>query len=264
LASEEARRPFDLTGGPLLRVTLIKLAEEEQLFILTMHQIVCDGWSMQIFLREFSVLYEAFSRKRLPSLPALAFQYVDFAVCQRRWLQGKVLESALSYWKKQLGNSLPILNLPKDHSRPALQSFRGARHSVELAEPLTEALKDLSRREGVTLFMTLVAAFKSLLYRYTGQEDVAVGFPIANRDWAGTAELIGLFVNTLVLRTDLSGLPTFKELLFRVRDVSLAAYAHQDLPFEKVVEELQPERDLGRNPLYQVKFAIQNRNLSNY
>jgi len=263
LANEEARRPFDLARGPLLRAALVKLAEEEHLFLLTAHQIVCDGWSMQIFLWEFWTLYEAFSGKRLPSLPALAFQYADFAVCQRRWLQGDMLESALSYWKKQLGDSPPVLNLPTDHSRPALQSFCGARQSVVLAEPLTEALKELSRREGVTLFMTLMAAFKNLLYRYTGQEDVTVGFPIANRDWAGTAELIGLFVNTLVLRTDLSGTPTFKEILIRVRDVCLGAYAHQDLPFEKLVEELHSERDLNRNPLFQVMFTFQNRDLPN-
>ena len=257
LANEEARRPFDSAQGPLLRATLVQLAEQEHLFLFTVHQIVCDGWSIQIFFREFWTLYEAFSGKRLPSLPALSLQYADFAVWQRRWLQGEVLESQLSYWKKQFGDCLPVLNLPTDRPRPALQSFRGARRSVVLPESLTEALKELSRREGVTLFMTLMAAFKSLLYRYTGQEDLVVGFPIANRNWAETAGLIGFFVNTLVARTDLPATPTFKELLARVRDVCLGAYGHQDLPFEKLVEELQPERDLSRNPLFQVMFVFQ-------
>jgi len=264
LANEEARRPFDLARGPLLRAALVKIAEEEHLFLLTAHQIVCDGWSMQIFFREFWTFYEASSGQRLPALPALAFQYADFTVWQRQRLQGEVLGSELSYWKKHLGGSLPILNLPTDRPRPALQGFCGARQSVALTESLTEALKELGRREGVTLFMTLMAAFKSLLYRYTGQEDVAVGFPIANRNWAGTAELIGLFVNTLVLRTDLSGRSTFKELLIKVRDVCLGAYAHQDLPFEKLVEELHAERDLSRNPLFQVMFTFHNRDLPTF
>jgi amino acid adenylation domain-containing protein len=259
LAHEEARRPFDLAHGPLLRATLIKLAKEEHLILFVLHQIVCDGWSMQVFLREFWTLYESFCEKRPRSLPVLPFQYADFTVWQRRSLQDDALQPALSYWKKQLVKGLPPLNLPTDRPKPALQSFKGARHSLVLPEPLTLALRQLSRREGVTLFMTLMAAFKALLSRYTGEEDVTVGFPIANRDAAGTSDLIGLFVNTLVLRSELSGTQTFKELLIRVRDVCLGAYAHRNLPFEKLVEELQPERDVSRNPLFQVMFAFQNR-----
>ena len=257
LANEEARRPFDLARGPLLRAALVKLAQEEHLFLLTVHQIVCDGWSLQIFFGEFWTYYEAYSAKHLPSVPSLPIQYADFSVWQRQWFQGELLESQLSYWKKQLGTSLPVLNLPTDRSRPVLQSFRGARIPLVFSEFLTEGLNELSRREGVTLFMTLMAAFQTILYRYTWQEDLVVGFPIANRNWAETTGLIGFFVNTLVLRTDLSGNPTFNELLSRVRDVCLSAYANQDLPFEKLVEELRPERERSRNPLFQVMFVSQ-------
>ena len=257
LANEEARSPFDLFQGPLLRATLVELTEDEYLFLLIVHQIVCDGWSLQIFFREFWTYYEAYSAKHLTSVPTLPVQYADFSVWQRQWLQGEVLESQLLYWKKQLGTSLPILNLPIDRSRPALQGFRGARRPLVFSEFLTEGLNELSRREGVTLFMTLMAAFQTILYRYTWEEDLVVGFPIANRNWGETAGLIGFFVNTLVLRTDLSGNPTFNAVLSRVRDACLGAYAHQDLPFERLVQELRPERDRSRNPLFQVMFVFQ-------
>jgi amino acid adenylation domain-containing protein len=258
LANEEAKRFFDLAHGPLLRATLLQLGEDDNVIIFTVHQMVCDGWSMQIFLREFWELYKAFTFQRLPQLPEQSFQYADFAIWQRQWLKGDALTSQLSFWKEQLGDSVPILNLPSDHPRPAQQSFHGERMFLELPPPLTQALKELSHRERVTLFMTLLAGFKCLLYRYTGQEDFTVGFPIADRHWAETSGLIGFFVNTLVARTSLSGRPTFREFLLSVRDVCLAAYAHQDLSFEKLVEELRPQRDLTRNPLFQVMFSFQN------
>ena len=258
LLTEEAQRPFDLEKGPLLRAALLRLDEEEHVLLLTMHHIVSDGWSMGVFNRELAVLYEAFSVGKPSPLPELPIQYADFAVWQREWLQGEVLEEQLAYWREHLGGDLSVLELPTDRPRPAAQSFRGATQSFVLSGDLTESLKALSRREGVTLFMTLLAAFKTLLYRYTGQEDVVVGSPIAGRNRSEIEGLIGFFVNTLVLRTDLSGNPTFRELLERVREVALGAHARQDLPFEKLVEALQPERDLSRNPLFQVMFAFQN------
>ena len=257
VTNEEAKRPFNLAQGPLLRATLVKLTEEEYVFLITVHQIVCDGWSMQVFFREFWTCYEAYSAKRLPSLPTLSFQYADVSLWQRQWLQGEVLDSQLSYWKKQLATTLPVLNLPTDRSDPVPRSFRGARTSLVFSKFLTEGLNELSRRNRVTLFMTLMAGFQTLLHRYNGQEDLVVGFPIANRNWAETSGLIGFFVNSLVLRTDLAGNPTFTELLSRVRNVCLDAYAHQDLPFERLVEELRPERGTNRNPIFQVMFVFQ-------
>ncbi len=256
-AREEARRPFDLARGPLFRAGLLRLGEEEHVLLLTMHHIVSDGWSMGVFRRELETLYEAFSRGEPSPLAELPIQYADFAVWQRRWLQGEVLDRQLSYWKQRLAG-VGALELPTDHPRPPVQTFRGTRQSLALSESLTEALKELSRREGVTLFMTLLGAFQVLLSRYTGQEDVTVGSPIANRNRAEIEGLIGFFVNTLALRTDLSGDPTFKELLGRVQEVALGAYGYQDIPFEKLVEELQPERDTSRSPLFQVMFALQN------
>jgi len=258
LAVEEALRPFDLARGPLLRATLLWLGDEDHVLFLMMHHIVSDGWSIGIFNRELSVLYEAFSAGKPSLLPELPIQYADFAHWQRRWLQGEVLETPLAYWKQQLDGGLPVLELPTDQPRPAVQTFRGAVQSFVLSSDLTERLQALNRQEDVTLFTTLLAAFKTLLYRYTGQEDIIVGSPVANRSRVETEGLIGFFVNTLVLRTDLSGKPTFQELLGRVREVTLEAHAHHDLPFEKLVEELQPERDLSRNPLFQVMFAFQS------
>jgi len=257
LAIEEAQRPFDLAQGPLLRVTLLRLAEEEHVGLLTMHHIVSDGWSTGILIREMAVLYEAFVGGRSSPLPELPIQYADFAHWQRQWLQGEVLETQLAYWKRQLLGASPF-ELPTDHLRPAVQTFRGSRQSSLLPRNIGEGLKALSRQEGVTLFMTLLAAFKILLHRYTDQNDLIVGTPIANRHRLEIEGLIGFFVNTLVMRTDLSGNPTFRELLRRVREVCLGAYAHQDLPFERLVEELHLERNLGRNPLFQVMFVLQN------
>ena len=258
LATENAQRPFDLAQGPLLRVKLVRLSEEEHVFLLTMHHIVSDGWSLGVFMRELAATYETFSTGETSSLPELPIQYADFAVWQRQWLQGEALDSLLAYWKQQLGGSLPLLELPTDRPRPPVQTYRGARHSLELPKNLTDALKALSEREGVTLFTTLLAAFKTLLYRYTGQEDIVVGSPIANRNRAEIEGLIGSFANTLVMRTDLSENPSFLELVGRVREMASGAYTHQDLPLHKLIEVLQPERESSHNPLFQVMFALHN------
>jgi len=257
LVIEEARLPFDLARGPLLRVTLLRLAEEEHVGLLTMHHIVSDGWSTGILIREMAVLYEAISCGRFSLLPELPIQYADFAHWQRQWLQGEVLETQLTYWKRQLLGA-PLLELPTDHPRPAVQSFRGSHQSLLLPKQVGEGLRALSRQEGITLFMTLLAAFQILLHRYTDQDDLIVGTPIANRNRLEIEGLIGFFVNTLVMRTDLSGNPTFREVSQRVREVCLEAYAHQDLPFERLVEELHLERSLAHNPLFQVMFVLQN------
>jgi amino acid adenylation domain-containing protein len=259
LASEEARRPFDLSRGPLLRVSLLKLAGEEYVALFTTHHIISDGWSMGVLVKEVAALYAAYIAGVEPELPELPIQYADFAVWQREWLQGEVLERQLSYWRGQLAGAPPVLELPTDRPRPAVQTYNGANQSVELPIELVEKLRELSNREGATLYMTLLAAFKVLLSRYTGQKDVVVGTPIANRNRAETEGLIGFFVNTLVLRTDASGGPTFAEMLRRVREVCLGAYQHQDLPFEKLVAELQPERSLSHSPLFQVVFGLQNK-----
>ena len=258
LATEEARHPFDLSRGPLLRVTLLRLAEQEHVLLLTLHHIVSDGWSMGVLFRELSVLYEAISNGKPSPLAELPLQYPDFAVWQRERLQGKVLENQLAYWKTQLADAPAVLELPADRPRPPVQSYRGTRQFLVFSEALNEALKALSRRQGVTLFMTLLAAFQTLLYRYTGQDDILIGSPIAGRNRTEIEGLIGFFVNTLVLRTDLSGDPSFRELLGRVRKVALDAYAYQDLPFEKLVEELHPQRNFSHSPVFQVMFAFQN------
>ena len=258
LALEEADKPFDLRQGPLFRTALIRLGENDHILLLTLHHIVSDGWSMGVLYRELSALYQAFKNRDPSPLPDLPIQYADFAAWQREWLQGEVLETQLSYWKKQLDGIPAVLNFPTDRPGPARQSYRGARQSIELSAKLSQGLKALSRKEGVTLYMTLLAAFQILLHRYTGQDDIVVGSPIANRSRVEIEGLIGFFVNTLVLRTDHSGNPTFRELLRRVRETALEAYAHQDLPFEKLVEELRPDRDLSRSPLFQAMFVLQN------
>ncbi len=257
MATEEARKPFDLARGPLLRLRLLKLGAEEHIALMTMHHIISDGWSIGILIREFAALYEAFTSGRPSPLKELTIQYSDFAIWQQAWLQGEALESQLAYWRRRLAG-LPALELPADHPRPPVQTFRGAWRSSSLPADLAESLKTLSRREGVTLFMTLLAAFQTLLRQYTNQDDIVVGADIANRNRRETEDLIGFFVNQLVLRADLSGNPTFRELLGRVREVTLGAFAHQDTPFGKLVEELQPQRDLSRNPLFQVMFIVQN------
>ncbi|MBA3354607.1 MAG: amino acid adenylation domain-containing protein [Pyrinomonadaceae bacterium] len=258
LATEEARQPFNLSQGPLLRVSLLRLDEEEHVLLLNVHHSVYDLWSMGVFLRELAVLYEAFSVQKPSPLAELPIQYPDNAVWQRQWLSGEVLKKQLSYWKQRLEGAPAILELPMARPRPAVQSFQGSHQSFLLSKKLSEELQRLSQREGVTLFITLLAAFQMLLFRYTGLEDIVVGSPIAGRNRAEIEDLIGSFASMLVLRTDLSGDPTFRELLAHVRGVALGAYAHQDLPFEKLVEELQPERSLSHNPLFQVVFGLQN------
>ena len=257
LMVEESRRPFDLARGPLLRAGLLRLSAREHILLLTMHHIVSDGWSIGVLIREMVALQEAISAGKPSSLPELPVQYADYADWQRRWLQGETLEAQLAYWRGQLAGAA-VLELPTDHPRPAAQSFRGARKELLLGKEMTAALKTLSQREGATLFMVLLAAFQTLLHRYTGQNDISVGTPIANRNRAEIEGLIGFFVNTLVMRTDFSGDPSFLALLGRVREVALDAYAHQDVPFEKLVEELHPERNLGQSPLFQVMFVLQN------
>jgi non-ribosomal peptide synthetase component F len=258
LASEETQRPFDLANGPLIRARLMRLGAIEHVLLVTMHHIISDGWSQTIFLNELSALYEAAVAGRTSPLPELSIQYADFAEWQREWLSGELLDQQLEYWRNQLKGAPPSLELPTDRPRPALQSFNGARHSFALSRDLSTRLVELSRREDATSFMTLLAAFYVLLYRYTGETDIVVGTPVANRNRRELESLIGFFVNTLALRVDLSGNPTFRELLVRVREVSLGAFAHQDLPFEMLVEELSPIRDPSRNPLFQVMFALQN------
>src|SRR5689334_703632 len=258
LAREQAQTPFDLGRGPLLRALLVQVEAGQHQLLLTLHHIVSDGWSMGLLFEELGRLYEAAVQGREAELPALPIQYADFAQWQRERLAGAELERLLQYWRGQLAGAPAVLELPLDHGRPALQSYRGATQLFEVAEETTQALKRLSQEAGVTLFMTLLAAFKTLLYRYTGQRDVVVGTPIANRNRGELEGLIGFFVNTLVLRTDLGGEPSFRELLKRVRKVTLEAYEHQDLPFEKLVEELQPERHLNHSPLFQVLFSLQN------
>ncbi|MEG4422578.1 MULTISPECIES: amino acid adenylation domain-containing protein [unclassified Microcoleus] len=257
LTAQEAQRSFNLSNDLLLRVTLLQLDDAEYLLMLNMHHIVSDGWSIGVLIQELGALYTAFASEKPSHLPDLSIQYADFAKWQREWLQGEVLETQLAYWRQQL-NGISMLNLPADRPRPAIQSYRGKRQFLQLPKQLSEALETLSQREGVTLFMTMLAAFKTLLYHYAQQEDIVVGSPIANRNRSEIEGLIGFFVNSLVLRTDLSGNPTFRELLNRVKEVALGAYAHQDLPFEKLVEELHPDRALNQNPLFQVAFALQN------
>jgi amino acid adenylation domain-containing protein len=257
ICAAEARHSFDLNKLPLVRFRLLKLAENEHALLLTMHHIISDGWSLGVITQELASLYDAFTNGESSPLPELSIQYADFAHWQRAWLQGEVLDSQLDYWKKQLGQS-PTLNLPTDRPRPPVQSFHGARHFFTLPLDLNESLEQLSRSEGVTLYMLMLAAFKVLLARYSGQDDIVAGTDIANRNRSEIEPLIGFFANQLVLRTDLSGNPSFRELLSRVREVTLGAYAHQDMPFQKLVEELQTKRDLSRNPLFQVMFIFQN------
>jgi len=258
LIAAEARRPFDLARGPLLRALVIKLEDEEYAGVFTLHHIVSDGWSLGVLVREVKALYAAYQAGEESPLPELMIQYADYAVWQREWLQGEVLERQLGYWKNQLQSATERLELPTDRARRAVQREAGGRESVSLPAELLAGLQELSRTEGATLFMTLLAAWQVLLSRYSGQTDISVGTPIANRNRAETENLIGFFVNTLVLRTDLADDPRFTELLASVREVCLGAYAHQDVPFERLVEELQPERSLSHSPLFQVTLTLQN------
>jgi hypothetical protein len=257
IMSEEAGTRFDLKRGQLLRVRVLKLGEGENLLLYTMHHIVSDGWSMGILSREVRALYQAYSRGEESPLEELPIQYADFAVWQRGWLKGETLERGLEYWRKQLAG-IEDLELPADHPRPALRSYRGSEYRFVVERELTEKLKALSQREGATLFMVLLGGFDLLMSRYSGQTDVALGTDIANRNRAEIEGVIGFFVNQLVMRVEVRPGESFSELLKRVREVCLGAYAHQDVPFEKLVEELQPERDLSRSPLFQAKLILQN------
>jgi amino acid adenylation domain-containing protein len=260
LKDEEAQRPFDLARGPLIRGVLVRVDDEDHLLAVTAHHIVYDVWSRELLIRELGVLYEAFWHRRPSPLPELPIQYADFASWQRRRLGGEVLGVQLDYWRRQLAGVTSGTELPGDRPRPPVQSFRGRRQLLELGPPLTAALKDLGRRHGATLFMTLLAGFAAFLQRYTGEDDVVVGSPIANRNRAETEALIGFFVNTQVLRTRLDGDPSLRQVMGRVRETALAAYAHQDLAFEQLVGELRPARDPARQPLFQILFNF----LTNY
>jgi amino acid adenylation domain-containing protein/thioester reductase-like protein len=264
LVQQEAIRPFDLANEALFRATLVVLKETEQWLIVCMHHVVSDGWSMSVFVSELQALYNAYFQGQLSPLLPLPIQYADFALWQRQWLQGEVLRSQLSYWKEQLANAPTFLPLPTDRPRPAVKTFNGSSLEFVLSGELTQQLVKLSQQQGVTLFMTLLAAYNTLLYRYTGQTDILVGTPIANRDRTEIEGLIGFFVNTLVLRTNLAENPTFNELLPQIREMALSAYAHQDLPFEMLVEALQPERDMSHTPLFQVMFVLQNAPISQF
>jgi len=257
-AVEEMHRSFDLQQGPLLHTTLLRLNDDEHVFLRTVHHVIFDGWSADVFVRELKVLYEAFLAGQPSPLPPLAIQYADFAIWQRQHLQGETLAAKLAFWKNQLAGAPPVLELPTDHPRPAKQTFRGAYQSFTLTRPLAKALQALGQKEGATLFMILLAAFKTLLHRYSAQEDIVVGTPVANRPRPEIENLIGFFINTLPLRTDLRGNPRFREILSRLRQSAVQSYDHQDLPFEKLVEELQPQRDMSRTPLFQTLFVLQN------
>jgi surfactin family lipopeptide synthetase A len=256
LSAEEARRPFDLSQGPLLRVSVLHLGTDEDMLLLTIHRIICDRWSLVVLVRELTTLYEAFSKGQVSPLPKLPTNYTDFIARQRQILQGDSLTQHLAYWTRQLAGSPVGLELPTDRSRLPVATSRGSTYCVTLQKALTNALKELSRRRGVTLYMTLAAAFQTLLYRYSGQDDVAIGTFTAGRTQAETEALIGSLANMLVLRTDLSGNPTFPTLLGQVRERVLEAEAYQELPFEYLVKELQPKRQPGQNPLFQVMLTI--------
>lgn len=250
--------PFNLATGPLFRASLARLTETEHVAIFTMHHIISDGWSMGVLVRELALFYDAIINNQPSLLPELPVQYADYSIWQRDWLQGENLDAQVSYWKRQLENAPSLLNLPTDRPRPSVQTYNGGREPVELPVTLLKQLKTIGQRENATLFMTLLAAFQILLYRYSGQKDICVGSPIAGRNRVEIEGLIGFFVNALVLRTDLSDAPSFIEVLKRVREVALGAYAHQDVPFEKLVEELRPARDLSYTPLFQVMFILQS------
>ena len=261
ILSHEARRPFDLSQGPLVRSVIVRTAEDEHILLVTMHHIVTDGWSIGIFHRELSALYDAYVSGRSASLPELPIQYPDYALWQRDWFEGEIYESQLAYWKKQFATMPPALELPSDHQRPNVQAyraFRGARQTIVLPAALARRLRVLCQKENVTLFMLLIAAYQILLHRYTGEEDIVVGTPIAGRQMAETEELMGLFINMLAIRGNVSSATTVRNFLKHMKQVALGAYAHQDLPFEQLVKELQPERTLAHNPLFQVMFVLQS------
>ncbi len=254
----EAQRPFDLSAGPLLRTTLIRLGADDYAFLLTMHHIISDAWTLNIFIKEFAELYEGFAKERPIELAALPIQYVDFACWQRDYLTGDVLQEQLSYWSKVLDGADKAMDLPLDHPRPKMQTFNGDVAYFKVDAAVARQLEDFSKKQDVTLFMTALAAIDLLFYRYSGQEDVSIGTPIANRNRSEVEYLLGVFINTLVMRANMGDDPTFADLVQRVKETALGAYAHQDIPFEMLVEELKPERDMSRPPFYQVMFVMQN------
>lgn len=256
-SNERMRQPFDLQKGPLLRADLLRLAEDDHILLLTMHHIISDGWSTRVFVREIVEMYTAFSKGQPCPLPDLPLQYADYCFWEKEWLESEGLQSQYEFWTKQL-KDLPVLDLPTDYPRPKVQEFRGAMKLFELPAGLSASLNDFCLKEGVTLFMTLMSGFAALMYRCSGQEDIPIGTPVANRNRPHTEELIGFFVNTLVLRINLSGTPTYRDLLRRVRETTLNAFDHQELPFDRLVAALQPDRDLSRSALRQVVFAKQN------
>ncbi|MEW6735711.1 MAG: amino acid adenylation domain-containing protein, partial [Acidobacteriota bacterium] len=258
LINEVSLQSFDLARGPLFTTILLRFSAQEQVFLLVMHHIISDGWSIKIFVDEMTELYQSFSTGKTPSLPELPIQYTDFAQWQRQWLQGEVLEAELSYWKQQLGKTLPVLQLPTDYPRPAFQTNRGAKQRYVLCKSLNEDLKAFCQREGVTTFMMLLAIFDLLLYRYSGQDDILVGSPIANRNRVDIENLIGYFVNTLVLRANIQSQESFQQFLKQVHSICLGAYAHQDVPFEPLLDYLRPVRDMSHTPLFQVMLVLQN------
>ncbi|HYH80744.1 MAG TPA: condensation domain-containing protein, partial [Longimicrobium sp.] len=263
LAREEAARPFDLARGPVLRSTLLRLEPAEAVLLFTVHHIASDAWSMEILQREVTALYGAWLRGTDANLPELPVQYADYAVWQRRWLAGEVLDRQLGYWKERLAGAPAVLELPADRPRAAVARARGGSAAFDVPGEVADALRELARREGATLFMTVLAGVAALLSRYGGEPDVVVGTPIANRARAETEGLIGFFLNTLALRIDLTGDPTVRELLGRVRETALGGYAHQDLPFERLVDELDVERSMGHTPLFQVLFTLQTPDAGN-
>jgi hypothetical protein len=261
--SADAHLPFNLARGPLFRANVYRLAPRQHILLMTMHHIIGDAWSVGLLMEELSALYCAFLERRDASLPDLAVQYADYAEWQREWLKSGILEKQIAFWKKHLRGAPAELALPTDRPRPASKTFQGALERRTIPLELSRKLKALAQREGVTLFMMSLAAFSVLLHRYTGQSDIVIGSPITNRTRLELERLIGFFLNTLALRADLSGSPSFREVLRRIRDVCLQAFGNQELPFERLVEELAPERNLGHNPLFQVMFVFQNEPLAN-
>src|SRR6202035_1424552 len=257
VVSGEAERLFDLERGPLIRCTLVQRGALDHILILTLHHIVCDGWSLGILGRELTALYQAFSQGLPDPLPELPIQYVDYAVWQRERITGAVLDEQLAFWKNKL-SGLHTLDLPTDRPRPPILSFAGALHAVRLPVALTARVRAAAQQFGVTPYMLMLSAFAALLHRYSGQTDIAIGAPLAGRPEPETELLVGFFVNSVVLRIDVAGRPSFADLVTRVRETTLDAFTHQDLPFEKLVEEVRPPRDPSRNPLFQVSFQLVN------
>jgi len=258
LATLEAKEPFDLANGPLLRVSLLRLAADDHVLLLTMHHIISDGWSMGVFMRELSASYNAFAAGREPELPELPLQYADYSIWQRKWLQGAVLDEQLQYWRGQLSGAPSLLELPANRPRPTAPTHHGTTKMFVLSKEVSQGLKTLSRAEDVTLFMMLLAGWQMLLSYHSGENDIVIGTNVANRNRSDLEGLIGFFINQIAIRINLSANPTFRELLVRVREATLTAYAHQELPFEKVVEALNPKREPGYSPLFQVKINLVN------